>query len=306
MENSLPKTVKLNNGIDMPVLGFGTVGINTVEPFVTAIMEAGYRHIDTAMLYGNEELIGQALEQVFAKGIKREEIFLTTKLWHTEYGDVEGSLRKSLARLKLDYVDQFLIHWPNGYMAEPKKPIHKIWPEMEALVEKGLVKSIGISNFNVQMVWDLLCYCKITPAVNQVELNPQNPQLELIRFLKAKNIQPVAFTPVARPGAVEKGDLLTPSDWPDLRDSPVLKALAEKYERTVVQIMLNWGVSRGHVVIPKAASLKYQLENAQSLDFKLSDEDVEAINGLDGRIRLCNKFDDVLGIPHFEGWDLFA
>jgi diketogulonate reductase-like aldo/keto reductase len=149
MENSLPKTVKLNNGIEMPVLGFGTVGINTPEPFVTAIMEAGYRHIDTAILYGNEEVIGQALKQVFEKGIKREELFISTKLWHDEYHDVEGAVKRSLGRLGLDYLDMFLIHWPNGYMAEPKRAMYQVWADMEALVEKGLVKSIGISNFNV-------------------------------------------------------------------------------------------------------------------------------------------------------------
>jgi diketogulonate reductase-like aldo/keto reductase len=150
-------------------------------------------------------------------------------LWHDEYADVEGALKRSLERLKLDYVDMYIIHWPMGYYSEPRKPVHALWPEMEALVEKGLTKGIGVSNYNTQMIWDLLCYCKIKPACNQIELNPQCPQVELVRFLHAKDIRPVAFTPVARPGAVGKGDQVTPKDWPDLRDNEILKALAEKY-----------------------------------------------------------------------------
>jgi len=129
-------------------------------------MEAGYTHIDTATVYNNEEIIGEALAECFAKGKKREDIFVTTKLWHSGYGDVQGTLKSSLEKLKLDYVDLYLVHWPLGYYADPKKPLHVLWPEMEALVDQGLSKSIGVSNFNTQLLWDLMCYCKIKPVCN--------------------------------------------------------------------------------------------------------------------------------------------
>jgi diketogulonate reductase-like aldo/keto reductase len=154
-------------------MGFGTSHIESKEPIVTAILEAGYRHIDTASCYQTEEFIGEALQEVFSKGVKREEMFITTKIWQDEYADVEGAIKKSLKKLKLDYVDMYLIHWPAGYFAEPRKPLYVMWPEMEALVEKGLTKGIGVSNFNTQLLWDMMCYCKITPACNQIELNPQ-------------------------------------------------------------------------------------------------------------------------------------
>jgi len=166
MENSLPKSFTLNNGLEMPSVGFGTHDFKDTEGMVRGIVEAGYRHIDTAMLYGNEELVGEAIKIAIEKGVKREELFITTKLWQTQYADVEGAIRESLARLQLDYIDLYLVHWPNGYFTTPKKPVHVLWPEMEALVDKGLTKSIGVSNYNNQMVWDLLCYCRIKPVAN--------------------------------------------------------------------------------------------------------------------------------------------
>ena len=150
---------------------------------------------------------------------------------------------------------------------------------MEGLVAKGLTRSIGVSNFNAQLLWDLLTYAQIKPAVNQIELNPQNPQRELVKFLLAKDIRPVAYTHVARPG--EAGQGCVPSDWPDLRNDPILKSLAEKYNKSVVQIMLNWGLCRGHVVIPKATKKEHQLQNLDVYDFKLSDEEVKTIESLD-------------------------
>jgi len=162
---------------------------------------------------------------------------------------------------------------------------------MEALVAKGLTKSIGVSNFNTQLIWDLLTYAKIKPVCNQIELNPQNPQVDLVKFLLAKNIVPVAYTPVARPGGVERGDTLCPPDWPDLRKDAYLQGIAEKHGKTVVQVMLNWGLCKGHCVIPKAAGLDHQKENIEIYDFKLSDEEIQGIDNLDKRIRLCNKFE---------------
>lgn len=189
-----------------------------------------------------------------------------------------------------------------GYYAEPQKPLHVLWPEMEALVEKGLTKSIGVSNFNTQVLLDLLTYAKIKPAVNQVELNPQCPQPELVRFMLSKDIVPMAFTPVARPGDPGKTvDGPVSKDWPDLRNDPYLKEIAAKYNKTVVQVMLNWGLCRKHCVIPIANGLDHQKENIEIFDFKLTKEEQQNIIEKCGKgIRLCNKF------SLFEGFDVFA
>jgi D-xylose reductase len=183
---------------------------------------------------------------------------------------------------------------------DPKKPLHKLWPDMEALQDKNLTKAIGLCNFNTQPIWDLLCYCRIQPAAVQVEINPQNAQSELVRFLLAKGILPIGYTPVAKPGAVENGDSEAPPNWPDLRNNEYLQSVAAKYNKTVVQVMLNWGISRNVAVIPKATSLKYQLENLDIYDFSLTEEETAGITALDGGVRLCNKF----GIT--EKFDVFA
>ena len=137
------------------------------------------------------------------------------------------------------------------------------------------------------MIRDLLCYAEVKPVCNQIELNPQCVQHDLVEFLKTVDVVPVAYTPVARPAAAERGDKLAPADWPDLRNDPVLQEIASAHNKTVVQVMLNWGLCRGHVVIPKAVGADHQSENAQIYDFKLTDEQVEKINGLDKKIRLC-------------------
>ena len=151
--NSSPKSIlpskfhTLNNGQKMPAIGLGTASLTSKESVVQAVLEAGYRHVDTASAYKNEEVIGDALADVFKAGIKREEIFVTTKLWHKDYHDVEGALRTSLAKLKLEQVDLYLIHAPLGYYSEPRMPMHVLWGKMEKLLEAGLTKSIGVSNF---------------------------------------------------------------------------------------------------------------------------------------------------------------
>lgn len=150
MDNiTIKKSYTLNNGTEIPSVGLGSASFKDKDAMVRGIMEAGYRHIDTATLYNNEEIVGEALEECFKQGLKREEIYVTTKIWHPDYAEVEGTLKKSLKMLKLDYVDLYLIHWPLGYYATPQKPVHILWPEMEALVGAGLTKSIGVSNFNV-------------------------------------------------------------------------------------------------------------------------------------------------------------
>ena len=255
-------------------------------------MKAGYIHIDTGSFYHNEELIGEVLEDCLKQGKKREELHIATKFWHTEYDDVEAALKRSMKKLKLDYVDLYYMHWPAGFFTESKKPVHVLWAEMESFVDKGLVKSLGVSNFNGQLLRDLLCYAKHKPVVNQIELNPQNAQVALIDFHlhEEVNVRPVAYCPIARPGASNLGDKLTGKEWPDLRENPFLQELAAKYKKSVVQIMLNWGICRGHMVIPKGDCLEHITENIDIFDFKLTDEEVKKVCDLNQNKRLPHKF----------------
>ena len=154
-------------------MGFGTYPILNPAVFEQAIVKAGYRHLDTASFYHNEEEVGEGIQRAIKTGtVKREELFIVTKIWHSQYGNPEEALKVSLAKLKLDYVDCYLIHWPNNLFSEGKMPLHVLWAKLEQLVEKGLTKSLGVSNMNVQLLSDLLCYAKIKPVVNQVQIYP--------------------------------------------------------------------------------------------------------------------------------------
>jgi len=203
---SVLKKFTLNNGTKIPSLGLGTFQLSDKTAIKNAIMKADYVHIDAAFVLGNEEILGKVFSEVFAEGKKREDFFITSKIWYTQYSDVEGGIKKSLSSLKLDYVDLYMVHWPLGIKAKPMKPLHQLWPEMEALVDHGYTKSIGLSNFNLQLIWDLLTYAKIKPAVNQIEINPLNSQTDFIKFLLANGIRPVAHTPICRFGQKNSHD----------------------------------------------------------------------------------------------------
>jgi aldehyde reductase len=205
-EPILAKTVQLSNGAFMPMIGLGTFQLMDKAAITSAIVKVGYRHLDTAWLYKNETLIGEALKDVWTQSegkIKREDIFITTKIWHTQYENPEKELRGSLERLGVNYVDLYLIHWPAQYFNASKKPLHKLWAELEACVDLGLTRAIGLSNFNVQLTCDLLCYAQHRPVANQIELHPYCAQSELVRFLIDQHIVPIAYCPLGRPQAAE-------------------------------------------------------------------------------------------------------
>ena len=186
VDNKLPEYFDLSDGTRMPSVGLGTFGASTVEEIVIAIKENGYRHIDTAKVYKNEEVVGKAINQCINEGVvRREEMYVVTKIWPSDLKDCEAACRASLERLDLTYVDLYLIHWP-GHCEEVKEPMHLIWPRMEQLVELGLTKSIGVSNFNVQLLGDLLTYARIKPVCNQVELNPWLQQNDLVKYCQWK------------------------------------------------------------------------------------------------------------------------
>jgi len=231
-----PTHVTLNNGTKMPMFGLGTYDISDSEVMKKAASELGYRMYDCASYYKNEEVLGDAVTGILAeKTCTREELYIISKIWWDEVGDCEAACRRSLEKLKVDYIDLYLVHWPmaitvtgdgdNKKHTNARLPMHKIWPQMEALVEKGLVKSIGVSNFNVQSLWDLLAYAKIPPTVNEVELHPACVQEHLVKYMLENNIHPIGYCPVARGANIGK-------NRENVCEHEVVKKCQEKYGKT--------------------------------------------------------------------------
>jgi diketogulonate reductase-like aldo/keto reductase len=241
MDPSKVKSVTLYNGYKMPVIGLGCYSIQDPQLIRKAGSELGYRLFDSASTYKNEEVVGEALNLILNedKSATREEVFVISKVHWNEVEDVEAACRRSMKSLGVDYLDLYLVHWPIAMRdTEVTKedgtteilyekinlPIHKIWPQMEALVDKGLVRSIGVSNFNVQSLWDLLSYARIPPAVNEVELNPINVQPKLVKYMKQQNIVPIAYCPIARAADTLKA--------PNVTLYPEVVKVSEKYGKT--------------------------------------------------------------------------
>ena len=256
-------SIKLNNGVDMPMLGFGVFQVTNpaeCERVVAEAIEVGYRHIDTAASYQNETQVGNAIKNV---GIKREELFLTTKLWlqDTNYEGAKAQFERSLNRLQMDYVDLYLIHQPYG-------DVHGAWRAMEELYEAGKIRAIGVSNFGPDRVADLMAFNKVKPAVNQIEVNPFNQQLQAAPWLQTKGVQPEAWAPFAE-------------GRNNLFHHPVLQAVGEKYGKSIGQVILRWLVQRNIVTLAKTVSIERMKENLAVLDFVLSEQDMLAITALD-------------------------
>ena len=255
--------VTLNNGVDMPLLGFGVFQIADAakcERSVLAAIEAGYRLIDTAAIYGNEAAVGNAIKR---SGVPREEFFITTKLWIQDagYEPAKQAFAKSLAKLQLDYLDLYLIHQPYG-------DIYGAWRAMEELYAAGQTRAIGVSNFHSDRLMDLMVHNRIVPAVNQIETHPFNQQIAAHAFLQEQNVQIEAWGPFAE-------------GQKNIFRHPVLLALAEKHGKTVAQIILRWLIQRGVVAIPKSVQPERMAENFDVFGFTLSDGDNAAIETLD-------------------------
>ncbi|MDM5197887.1 aldo/keto reductase [Fictibacillus enclensis] len=261
MIKSISDTTVLHNGVRMPWLGLGVYKAEDGQEVINAIqyaLEAGYRSIDTASFYKNEEGVGQALME---SGVPREELFITTKVWNTEQGyeTTLQSFEESRKKLALDYVDLFLVHWPvSGKYKDT-------WRALEHLYKDGKVKAIGVCNFEIHHLEDLLGDCEIVPMVNQVEFHPRLTQKELLSYCKDKNIQLEAWRPLL------KGEIF---------DEPVLVELAKKYEKTVAQVILRWDLQNGVVTIPKSVNKERIYQNSDIFDFELSREDMEQIDTL--------------------------
>jgi len=257
------QTVKLNNGIEMPILGFGVFQItdqSECENSVVDAIEAGYRLIDTAASYQNETAVGNAIKK---SGVAREELFITTKLWvqDTGYEKTKKAFEKSLNKLQLDYLDLYLIHQPYG-------DVHGSWRAMEELYKAGKVKAIGLSNFQPDRVMDIIAFNEVVPAVNQIETHPFQQQTETQKFLTENNVQIESWGPFAE-------------GRNNLFQNEVLTAFGDKYDKSVAQVVLRWLTQRGVVAIPKTVKKERMKENFDIFDFELSTEDMEAIATLD-------------------------
>lgn len=262
------QNVKLNNGVEMPILGFGVYQIHDLDLCEQSVFDAigtGYRSIDTAAAYANEEAVGKAIKR---SGIAREELFITSKLWLTDagYDKAKKAFEASLQRLQLDYLDLYLIHQPfNDY--------YGAWRAMEELYKEGRIRAIGVSNFMPDRLADLILFNEIVPAVNQVETNPFNQQIEAEAFMQSKGVQIESWAPFAE----GKNNLF---------ENETLKAIASKYRKSIAQVVLRWLIQRNVVVIPKSTHKERIIENFDVFDFELSEEDMKMIAALDTKTSL--------------------
>ncbi|MGI6160508.1 MAG: aldo/keto reductase [Christensenellales bacterium] len=275
MFKSIKDTVKLNNGVEMPVLGFGVFKIEDIEETKNSVLEAlnvGYRSIDTAFFYENESGVADAVEQ---SGIPREQIFITTKLWNFDHG-YDNALKafdKSMANLRLDYLDLYLIHWP---LPKNNKFI-ETWRALETIYKEKRVRAIGVSNFTQAHLERLLQETDIVPAVDQVEYHPYMQQDDLLAYLTEKGIYLEAWSPLSR------GKVIT---------DPVICAIAEKYGKQPAQVVLRWEIQKNIIVIPKSVKPERIESNADIFDFELADDDMEALNALHTNSRTGPDPDD--------------
>ncbi|GIQ68899.1 aldo/keto reductase [Xylanibacillus composti] len=258
--NHIQDRVTLNNGVTMPWVGLGVWKVedgNEVISSVKAALKAGYRHIDTAAAYQNEEGVGQAIKE---SGIPREELFITTKLWNKNQG-YESTLQafeESRKKLGIEVIDLYLIHWP------VKGKYVDTWKAMVKLYKEGLIRAIGLSNFQIHHIKDILDAADVVPAVNQIECHPMLTQKPLLQFCREHNIQPEAWSPLMQ------GNL----------DLPLLDELAGKYNKTKAQIVLRWDLQHEIVTIPKSVKEHRIIENADIFDFQLSAEDMDRLDAL--------------------------
>jgi len=293
-------TSTLYTGAKIPTIGLGTwlSPKDQVGSAVKTAIELGYRHLDFAAVYDNEKEIGDALAEVFAEGkVKREDLFITSKLWNTEHRPerVLPALQKTLADLKLTYLDLYLIHWPLPFVPSSetphtdenknplidKVPIHKTWEAMEECHAKGLAKHIGVSNFNVAYLQEICLGARVKPAVNQVELHPYLQQCDLIDYCKRNGIHVTAYSPLMQ--SVPKEGTIS------LREHPTIVKIADKHKKTPVQIVLRWHIQRSDNIsaIPKSVTKEYIAQNLAVYDFALDESDMSEIKSMEKNLRTC-------------------
>ncbi|QZN74002.1 aldo/keto reductase [Paenibacillus sp. DR312] len=268
------QTVTLNNGVEMPIIGFGVYQVpdaDECENTVYEALKAGYRLIDTAAGYLNEEAVGRAIKR---SGIPREELFITTKLWIQDagYESTKLAFAKSLSKLQLDYLDMYLIHMPFG-------DYYGAWRAMEELYREGKIKAIGVSNFLPDRLMDLIVHNEIVPAINQIETHPFQQQVDSAAFMKEQGIQHQSWSPFAE-------------GRNNLFSNEVLASIAERHNKSIAQVVLRWLVQQDIVIIPKSVRKERLIENFDIFNFVLSPEEIATIATLDTKESLFMKIDD--------------
>ena len=267
MPKNLQDTTTLHNGVKMPWFGLGVFKVNEGSEVVESVKAAirnGYKSIDTAAVYKNEAGVGQALKEA---GVPREELFITTKVWNADQGyeSTLAAFESSMEKLGLDYLDLYLIHWP-----KPEKN-KDTWRALEKLYKDGRVRAIGVSNFQIHHLKDLMATAEIKPMVNQVEYHPHLAQTELLEFCKAEGIQLEAWSPL------KQGQLLT---------EPTIVEIANAHNKSPAQVILRWDLQNGVVTIPKSIKEQRIIENANIFDFELTSEDMLALSALNKNERV--------------------
>ncbi|MFL2100704.1 aldo/keto reductase [Desemzia sp. FAM 23991] len=274
MVQPLAESITLYNGVEIPKLGLGVFLMKDEEELVEAVkaaVEVGYRHFDTAKIYGNEEYLARGLKE---SGITREEIFLTSKVWNYDQGyeETKAAFQESLDRLDTDYLDLYLIHW-----AAPKYV--ETWKALVELYEEGRVKAIGVSNFQTHHLEELKKQELMQPMINQIETHPEFPQNELHEYMKENGIIHEAWGPLGQGKT-------------DLFNQPIIVELAAKYGKTPAQVILRWHLERGEVIIPKSVHANRIKENSEIFDFSLTAEEMEQMKSLDTGVRYGSDPDD--------------
>ena len=264
MITSLQDTIKLNNEVEMPAMGLGVFQVenDTTAEIVKNAIELGYRSIDTAAIYGNEAGVGEGIKLALdSTGLNREDLFITSKVWNAglNYEETVSAYEESLEKLGLDYLDLYLIHWPG------KNKFAESWSALEDLYIEGKIRAIGVCNFNISHLQDLMKNARVTPVINQVEFHPRLQQQSLRAFCKEHNIQLEAWAPLMQGGLLE---------------DPTIAKIAEKYEKSNSQVILRWDIQNGVITIPKSVRKERMAQNADIFDFSLTDEEMQIINAM--------------------------
>jgi alcohol dehydrogenase (NADP+) len=295
--------LKFKNNDEMPMLGLGTwkSAIGEVYKAVREAINIGYRHFDCAWIYENESEIGEAISDAIKNGdVKREDLWITSKLWNNRHGkeNVRVGIEDSLNSLKLDYLDLYLIHWsvalkpdvtfpqkPNDFYSLKERPLTETWSGMEKCVDDGLSKHIGVSNFSISNLKELIENSSKKPEMNQVELHPLLQQHDLLDFCKSENIHMTAYSPL---GSMDRNPSFKAEDEPNLFENSVIKTIAEKNNCTSAQVLIKWAIQRGTAVIPKSTNPERLKQNYDAQNIVLSADDMNELSSLDKEYRFIN------------------